>query len=104
MVTVIHAYRFALDPTAEQQAALRSHCGGQRFAFNWGLARIKANLEQRAAEKTYNVPDGQLTPSASWSAYSLRKDWNKAKWDVAPWWGENSRKRTRLGWPTSPLR
>ncbi|RDI28031.1 hypothetical protein DFR72_106521, partial [Lentzea flaviverrucosa] len=26
---------------------MRSHCGGQRRAFNWGLARIKANLEQR---------------------------------------------------------
>jgi hypothetical protein len=26
---------------------LRSHCGAQRFAFNWGLALVKANLEQR---------------------------------------------------------
>ncbi|MEO6089117.1 MAG: helix-turn-helix domain-containing protein, partial [Umezawaea sp.] len=35
---VIQAYRYALDPTAGQEAALRSHCGAQRFAFNWGLA------------------------------------------------------------------
>jgi putative transposase len=30
---VIQAYRFALDPTVEQAAVLRSHRGGQRFAF-----------------------------------------------------------------------
>jgi putative transposase len=101
MVTVIQAYRFALDPTARQQAALRSHCGGQRYAFNWGLARIKANLEQRAAEKSYNIPDSQLTPSVSWLAYGLRKDWNQAKHGVAPWWQRTPRRRTRPVWPTS---
>jgi putative transposase len=31
--TVVQAYRFALDPTPEQDAVLRSHCGGQRYAF-----------------------------------------------------------------------
>jgi putative transposase len=36
--TVVQAYRFAVDPTPTQEAALRSHCGGQRYAFNWGLA------------------------------------------------------------------
>ena len=35
-LAVIQAYRFALDPTLEQDAVLRSHCGGQRYAFNWG--------------------------------------------------------------------
>jgi Helix-turn-helix domain len=33
--TVVQAYRFALDPGPVQEADLRSHCGGQRFAFNW---------------------------------------------------------------------
>jgi putative transposase len=97
MVTVIQAYRFALDPTAGQQAALRSHCGGQRYAFNWGLARIKANLDQRAAEKTYDIPDDQLTVPLSWSAYDLRKHWNQAKDGVAPWWGENSKEAYSSG-------
>jgi putative transposase len=32
--TVLQAYRFALDPTPTQEAALRSHCGGHRYAFN----------------------------------------------------------------------
>jgi hypothetical protein len=39
--TVVQAYRFALDPTPEHDAVLRSHCGGQRFAFNWGLALVQ---------------------------------------------------------------
>ncbi|WP_223165884.1 helix-turn-helix domain-containing protein [Lentzea indica] len=101
MVTVIQAYRFALDPTAGQQAALRSHCGGQRYAFNWGLSRIRANLDQRAAEKSYGIPTDQLTPPVSWSAYSLRSGWNQAKSEVAPWWERTPRRRTRRVWPTS---
>ncbi|NKE60898.1 IS200/IS605 family element transposase accessory protein TnpB [Lentzea sp. PSKA42] len=97
MSTVLQAYRFALDPTPQQQTDLRSHCGGQRFAYNWGLARIKENLDQRAAEKTYEIPDDQLTPARSWSAYSLRKDWNQAKHTVAPWWSENSKEAYSSG-------
>ena len=50
---VIQAYRFALDPTPEQDAVLRSHCGGQRFAFNWGLALVTAVMNQRNAEASY---------------------------------------------------
>ncbi len=40
----LQAYRFALDPTPAQDRALRSHCGGARFAFNWGLRRVKASI------------------------------------------------------------
>jgi putative transposase len=36
-------------------------CGAARFAFDWGLARVKAALAQREAEKTYGVPGPQLT-------------------------------------------
>jgi putative transposase len=91
MSTVIQAFRFALDPTHAQDAALRSHCGGQRFAFNWGLAQVRANLAQREAERSYGVADAGLTPQVSWSAYSLRKAWNQAKDRVAPWWADNSK-------------
>lgn len=97
MSTVLQAYRFALDPTPQQQADLRSHCGGQRYAYNWGLARIKANLDQRAAEKTYDIPDDQLTKALRWSAYSMRKDWNQAKDVAAPWWNENSKEAYSSG-------
>ncbi len=95
--TVVQAYRFALDPIPAQEAALRSHCGGQRFAYNWGLARVKAVMDQRAAEATYGISEDKLTPALSWSAYSLRKDWNQAKNDVAPWWAENSKEAYSSG-------
>ena len=38
-VSVVRAaYRFALDPTPRSRTwCLRSHCGGQRYAFYWGL-------------------------------------------------------------------
>ena len=83
------AYRFAVDPAPAQERALRSHAGAARVAFNWGLGRVKANLGQREAEKSYGITD--LTPALSWSMYSLRKDWNQAKGVVAPWWAENSK-------------
>jgi len=76
---------------------LRSHCGGQRRAFNWGLARVKANLAQRDAERSYGLAEDQLTPPVSWSAYRLRKDWNQAKDTVAPWWAENSKEAYSSG-------
>ncbi|MBB5803103.1 putative transposase [Saccharothrix ecbatanensis] len=97
MASVIQAFRFALDPASAQDAVLRSHCGGQRYAFNWGLARVKANLDQRAAERTYGTVADGLTPSVSWSAYSLRKAWNQAKDEVAPWWAENSKEAYSSG-------
>lgn len=97
MTEVIQAYRFALDPDPRQEDQLRSHCGAQRFAYNWGLARVKAVLDQRKAEASYDIPAAQLTPSISWSAYSLRKDWNAAKGRVAPWWGENSKEAYASG-------
>ena len=94
---MIRAYLFALDPTDAQVEALRSHCGAQRFAYNWGLARIRANLGQREAEKSYGTADDELTPPVSWSAYSLRRDWNQAKDQVAPWWAENSKEAYSSG-------
>jgi putative transposase len=94
---VVHGYQFALDPTPAQDALLRSHCGAQRFAYNWGLAQVKASLDQRAAEKTYDIDTEALTPALSWSAYCLRKTWNQAKDKVAPWWRENSKEAYSSG-------
>lgn len=94
---VYQAYRFALDPTWEQAEAFRSHCGASRFAFNWGLARVKVNLAQRKAERSYGVAEDQLTPSLSWTRNSMVKAWNLDKHTVAvdgegePWWRANSK-------------
>lgn len=94
---MIRAYLFALDPTDAQIEQFRSHCGGQRFAYNWGLARVKANLDQRAAERTYGIEDDQLTAPLSWSMYSMRMEWNRVKTEVAPWWAENSKEAYSSG-------
>jgi putative transposase len=93
---VTQAYRFALDPNNMQAAALSRHAGAARFAFNWGLARVKAALAQREAEETYGVPDGELT-GVPWTLYSLRKEWNQAKGAAAPWWAECSKEAYNAG-------
>jgi putative transposase len=94
---VIRAFLFALDPTDAQAEAFRSHCGGQRFAYNFGLELIRANLDQRAAERTYDIAEDQLTPLVSFSAYSLRRAWNEAKNFRAPWWAHNSKETYSSG-------
>jgi len=96
-VIVNQAYRFALDPTPAQVAALASHAGASRKAFNWALGLVKAQMDQRAAEKTYGLTGDQLTPSVSWTLPSLRKAWNEAKAEVAPWWAENSKEAYACG-------
>ncbi|MFY1674257.1 IS607 family element RNA-guided endonuclease TnpB [Plantactinospora sp. WMMB334] len=96
-VIVNQAYRFALDPTPAHVRGLASHAGASRKAFNWALALIKAQLDQRAAEKTYGLTGNQLTPYVSWTLPSLRKAWNQAKPEVAPWWAENSKEAYASG-------
>lgn len=51
------AYQFALDPTPAQAEALLSHAGGARVAYNTMLAAVKANLDQRAAERSYGIAE-----------------------------------------------
>ncbi len=101
---MIRAYLFALDPTDAQVGQFRSHCGAQRVAYNWVLARVRANWEQRAAEQTYGLTGDQLTPWVDTCAYGLRMAWNAVKREVAPWWRRTRRKHTRLGARTSPPR
>lgn len=94
---MIRAYLFALDPTEQQADAMRSHCGAARVAYNWCLARVRANWAQRAAEESYGIPEHERTPWVNTSAYSLRKAWNAAKHEVAPWWAENSKEAYATG-------
>lgn len=75
--------KVALDPTPMQVRLLLSHAGAARFAFNVGLAHVKAALD--AGER----PD--------LSSYALRRWWNANKDTVAVggdgviWWQENSK-------------
>ncbi|MEU4480242.1 helix-turn-helix domain-containing protein [Micromonospora sp. NPDC023966] len=93
----VQAYRFALDLTPSQERDVLAHAGAARVAHNWALARVKAVMGQRAAERTYGVPEELLTPAVSWSLPALRKAWNAAKTDVAPWWRECSKEAFNTG-------
>lgn len=90
-------YRFALDPTPAQRRALASHAGAARFAHNHMLALVKAVMDQRAAERSYGIPEAELTPVLGWSLPALRKVWNQRKAWCAPWWGENSKEAYNTG-------
>ncbi|WP_127497796.1 IS607 family element RNA-guided endonuclease TnpB [Actinoplanes solisilvae] len=96
-MTTIQAYLFALDLTPRQHRNVLAHAGAARVAHNWALAQVKAVMGQRAAERSYGVPDGLLTPALSWSLAGLRKTWNAAKSEVAPWWSEVSKEAFNTG-------
>lgn len=68
---------------SERRNLVTSHLGAPRFAFNWGLARVKRDLDAKK-ENSDHRPLG-------WSLAALRKEWNVQKDDVAPWWAENSK-------------
>jgi putative transposase len=86
--TCPQAYRFALDPTPRQRRALASHCGAARVAYNWGLKLVDDRLQQRRAGEDVEVP---------WTLPALRREWNRAKDQVAPWWAENSKEAYSSG-------
>src|SRR3979409_191780 len=96
-VTVMQAYRFALDPTPGQVRNLERHAGAARFAYNWALAAVKANIGQRAAERSYGLDGDDLTPLLGWNLPALRRAWNAAKHEVAPWWGQCSKEAFNTG-------
>lgn len=68
---------------AERAGLVRSHFGARRFAYNWGLARIKADMNATVADSDHD--------SVSWELGALRKVWNRAKDEAAPWWSVNSK-------------
>lgn len=73
-VKVIQAFKFALDPTREQEARLFSHAGGARVAFNWGIEKIAQALDARKAEEaatgtaTTKIPD-HFSLCTMWTQY-----------------------------------
>lgn len=97
---VVQAYRFALDPNAEGEHRLRSHCGAARAACNWAVTWVSASWWQRKAEESYGVPEEGLTPWRPWSLPALRRAFNDAKKTdsrFASWWEENSKEAYNTG-------
>ena len=97
---VVQAFRFALDPDASQEHALRSHCGAARAAYNWAVGWVEASWWQRRAEESYGVAEEQLTRWRPWSLPALRKAFNEGKHTdprFAAWWEENSKEAYSTG-------
>ena len=92
MATVLQAYQFALDPVPRTQGSLASHTGAALFAYNWGLELVKSCLDQRRADHDVEVP---------WTLPELRREWNRVKHQVAPWWQHNSKEATTAVWTRS---
>ena len=86
---VFEAVKVALDPSPAQERLLLSHAGAARFAFNAGLAHVKASI------------DAGVKPE--WSLYGLRRWWNANKDtlavsdDGAIWWTKNSKEAYSYG-------
>ena len=86
---VLESVKVALDPSPAQERLLLSHAGAARFAYNAGLAHVKACIE------------GDAKPE--WSLYGLRRWWNSSKDTLAVsddgviWWRENSKEAYSSG-------
>lgn len=91
-------FRFALDPTRAQAHQFYSYAGAARYTFNHHLARIKANLDQRTAERTYGIADHGLTPSLSWSAFTFINEFNAYKNGTLPSSPANDDGTAGLSW------
>ena len=105
---VTQGFRFELDPSNARCSALASHAGAARFAFNWGLAEVESRLEARRVLVALAVRQGAgvveaerwaagLVGPIPWSLPALRREWNRAKGEVAPWWAENSKEAYSSG-------
>src|SRR5215510_12204389 len=54
-------YRFRIDPTAQQEAALARFAGARRFVFNWALARRKETYQQTGKSISWSALSAELT-------------------------------------------
>ena len=84
----LQAFSFALDPTLEQEDAIRRHFGARRYAYNWTVAEIRGELDlYRECGISFGPP----------SLARLRRRWNRDKHRLAvdvegvPWWSEVSK-------------
>ena len=105
---VFQAYRYELDPSNAVVSVLASHAGAARFAFNWGLAEVESRLEASRVLRALAIRQGASVAEAKswattivgaipWSLPALRREWNRAKNEAAPWWRENSKEAYSSG-------
>src|SRR5687768_10678248 len=105
---VNQAYRFELDPNNVVRSALAAHAGAARFAYNWGLAEVESRLNAQRVLARLALRQGataldaegwaaELVGPIPWSLPALRRAWNRAKHEVAPWWADNSKEAYSSG-------
>jgi len=75
------------DP--ESASSIRSQFGGRRFAYNWALAQVKADMDAKKIDPSH--------ASVPWNLYALRKRFNAEKPTIAPWWEANSKEAYSTG-------
>jgi len=73
----------------ERRSLIWSHFGARRFAKNWAIAQVKADLDARKTDPSH--------ASVPWTLGGLRTRWNHIKDEVAPWWAENSKESYSAG-------
>jgi len=77
------AVRVRLDVTDVQAGMLLRAAGARRKAWNWAVAKIKANAEQWAAEATYGIARADRVRPLSY--FALGKLWTAERPEAAPW-------------------
>ncbi|MDP5182699.1 RNA-guided endonuclease TnpB family protein [Blastococcus sp. BMG 814] len=82
------AVRVRLDVTDVQAGMMLRAAGARRFAWNWAVAKVRANADQWAAEATYGIDKPHRVRPLSF--FTLAKRWTAEKPAVAPWAGEHS--------------
>ena len=107
------SFEFALDATDEQVAALFSHFGARRYAYNWAVEQLRRHrfcyvAYKRRCESVPEIVSGSAGHGYDWRAMrsgpaypdrrALRKQWNVEKHQRCVnaesgevWWTQNSK-------------
>lgn len=102
------AFRFELGPNDKARAGLAGHAGAARYAYNWGLGVVKARMEAHRVLRALATRQGADAEQATawakalagpvpWSLPALRREWNREKHVVAPWWAQYSKEAYNSG-------
>ena len=102
---VYQAFRFELSPNNPARSALSSHAGAARFAYNWRLAAVCSQMMAYESSRVLALREGAGNVEAKeWATAvvgplpctlpALSREWNRAKYEVAPWWASNSKVKT----------
>jgi len=67
-------YRFRIDPTADQEAALARYAGARRFVFNWALQRRKETYQQTGKSISWSALSVELTALKSKPGFEWLKE------------------------------